>query len=279
VTRAGIGVKPFHYRALLQLKPSLAFVEVHAENYMGAGGPPHAYLEAVADLYPLSLHGVCMSLGGAERLDPEHLSRWRTLIRRYKPALISEHVAWSGFQGRHMHDLLPIPYTKESLALVCDHVEEMQDALDRTILVENPSSYVSFRESEIPEADFMVEVTRRTGCGLLLDVNNVFVSAFNSGFDPRSWLARIPADVVGEIHLSGHSLVRDGELQIRIDDHGSHVSSDVWALYSETIARIGPRPTLIEWDSEVPALDVLLEEADRADEISRRAQQDNVRAA
>jgi hypothetical protein len=263
--RAGAGVKPAHYRDLLASKPSLAFVEVHPENYMGQGGPPHAYLEAVASHYPLSFHGVGLSLAGAEPLDRAHLARWRVLVDRYQPALISEHIAWSRFGGVALHDLLPIPYTAESLDLVCDHIDEMQNALKRRILVENPSSYVSFAQSQIPEAEFMVEAAERSGCGLLLDINNVYVSASNHGFDARHWLADIPGELVGEIHLAGHSVVRDGNFQIRVDDHGSRTCAEVWKLYRETIARIGPKPTLIEWDTDVPELAVLCDEAKRAD--------------
>ncbi len=268
--RAGIGVKPAHYRELLENRPSLAFIEVHTENYMGEGGPPHAYLEALAEIYPLSFHGVGMSLGGAEALDRAHLARWRELVDRYQPALVSEHIAWSRFGGLTLHDLLPIPYTRQSLAIVRNHIDEMQTALGRTILVENPSTYISFRESEIAEPEFLVEAARRSGCGLLLDINNVYVSAHNHGFDPRNWLSRIPGDLVGEIHLAGHSLIRDGDFAIRVDDHGSQVCPDVWELYGETIARIGPRPTLIEWDTDVPELAVLLDEAGHADAVAAK---------
>ncbi len=275
--RAGIGIKPAHYHDLLRTKPPLAFVEVHPENYMGAGGPPHAYLEAIADIYPLSFHGVGMSLGGAEPLDRDHLARWRRLIERYKPALVSEHIAWSRFGGISLHDLLPILYNEASLALVCEHIDEMENFLGRSILVENPSSYIAFRESDIPEAEFIVEVARRSGCGLLLDINNVYVSARNHGFDPCGWLMRVPGDLVGEIHLAGHSVIREDEFEIRIDDHGSHVTPEVWDLYRETIARIGAKPTLIEWDTDVPPLAVLLEEAARADKLA--AQEKHAAAA
>ncbi|MDE2072418.1 MAG: DUF692 domain-containing protein [Alphaproteobacteria bacterium] len=266
--KAGIGVKPAHYRELLADRPSLPFIEVHTENYMGEGGPPHAYLEALAEIYPLSFHGVGMSLGGAEALDRGHLRRWRALVERYQPALVSEHIAWSRFGGLALHDLLPVPYTRQSLGIVRNHIDAMQTALGRAILVENPSTYISFRESEIAEPEFLVEVARRSGCRLLLDINNVYVSAHNHGFDPRNWLSRVPGDLVGEIHLAGHSLIRDGDFTIRVDDHGSHVCPDVWGLYAETVARIGPRPTLIEWDTDVPELAVLLEEARRADTVA-----------
>jgi uncharacterized protein len=266
--RAGIGVKPTHYSDLLTKRQPLAFIEVHAENYMGDGGPPLGYLEALAEIYPVSLHGVGMSLGGAEPLDRNHLARWRRLVKRFEPALISEHIAWSRFGSYSLHDLLPIPYTQQSLSALCDHIDEMQTALGRTILMENPSTYLTFDGSEFAEADFMVEVAQRTGCGLLLDINNVYVSARNHGFDPRAWLARVPGRLVGEIHLAGHSLVRERDFEVRIDDHGSRVGERVWDLYRETTTRIGARPTLIEWDTDVPALDILLDEAKRANAIS-----------
>lgn len=269
--RAGIGVKPMHYRELLQTNPSLAFIEVHTENYMGEGGPPHAYLDSLAAIYPLSFHGVGMSLGGVEPLDRAHLLRWRDLVRRYQPALISEHVAWSRFAGNALHDLLPIPYTAVALNVMCAHVDEMQAFLGRRILIENPSTYVAFEQSDIAEADFIVEVARRTGCGLLLDVNNVYVSARNHRFDARHWLSKIPAELVGEIHLAGHAIVRDGAFEMYIDDHGSRVCPQVWDLYRETIARYGARPTLIEWDTDVPPLEVLLNEARAADQIAAQA--------
>lgn len=269
--KAGIGVKPAHYRDLLQARPKLAFIEVHTENYMGAGGPPHAYLDALADLYPLSFHGVGMSLAGVEPLDRDHLERWRILADRYQPALVSEHLAWSRFGGVSVHDLLPVPYTREALATVCEHIDEMQSCLKREILVENLSTYVTFPQSEIPEAEFVVETARRTGCKLLLDVNNVYVSACNHKFDARAWLAQIPGGLVGEIHLAGHAVIRDGDFEIRIDDHGSEVCPEVWDLYREAVGRIGARPTLIEWDTNVPELSVLLKEARRADEAAARS--------
>lgn len=263
--RAGIGVKPAHYNDLLAHRPHLAFLEVHAENYMGAGGPPHAWLEALAALYPLSFHGVDMSLGGAEPPDRDHLARWRTLVDRYQPALVSEHIAWSRFGGLGLHDLLPLPYTRESLAIVCEHIDAMQTALGRTILIENPSTYLTFADSHLAEADFLVDAAQRTGCGLLLDINNVYVNARNHGFNPKDWLARIPGERVGEIHLAGHALIREDGFEIRVDDHGARVNDRVWDLYRKTIARIGAKPTLIEWDTDVPALDVLVDEARRAD--------------
>lgn len=263
--KAGIGLKPAHYAGLLSKRPALSFLEVHAENYMGEGGPPHRYLTALAEIYPLSIHGVGLSLGGAAPLDRAHLARWRALVERYEPALVSEHVAWSRAQGLTLHDLLPIPYTQEALDVLCAHIDEMQNAIGRRILIENPSTYVAFVQSAIPEPEFIVAAAKRTGCGILLDINNVYVSARNHGFDPQEWLAGIPGVLVGEIHLAGHACVTIGGEEVRIDDHGSRVAPDVWRLYRETVARIGRRPTLIEWDTDVPGLDVLMNEAERAD--------------
>lgn len=269
---AGIGLKPTHYRELLDNQPDLAFLEIHTENYMGAGGPPHHYLEALADIYPLSFHGVGASLGGADPLDPLHLARWRELVDRYEPALISEHVAWTGHAGLALHDLLPVPYTAEALNLLCEHIDAMQIALDRQILIENPSRYLDFVQSEMTETEFLVEAARRTGCRLLLDINNVYVSACNQDEDARAYLAEIPGELVAEIHLAGHAVRNtDSGHELRIDDHGSRVCTDVWRLYAETIERIGARPTLIEWDTNVPALDELLDEACRADAVATDA--------
>lgn len=268
---AGIGLKPAHYRALLADRPPLGFLEIHTENYMGAGGPPHRYLEALAEHYLLSFHGVGLSLGGAEPPSRAHLARWRELIDRYEPALVSEHVAWSRHDGYALHDLLPIPYNEESLRLLCAHIDEMQTALSRHVLIENPSRYLEFNDSTMAEAEFLVEAATRTGCRLLLDLNNVFVSACNQDEDARLYLARIPGDLVEEMHLAGHSVnTVEGE-QIRIDDHGSPVPGPVWDLYRETVRRIGWRPALIEWDTEVPDLGVLIREAERAGEVAAAA--------
>lgn len=265
---AGIGLKPEHYREILGSRPKVGFFELHTENYMGAGGPPHRYLEQIAANYPLSFHGVGLSLAGVDPLDREHLKKWRVLVDRYEPALVSEHVAWSSHDDVAFHDLLPVPYTEEALRVLCDHIDEMQNAVGRRILVENPSRYVDFRETDMSEPEFLVEATRRTACGLLLDVNNVYVSARNQNEDASSYLEQIPAELVEEIHLAGHSVQSvDGE-ELRIDDHGSRVAPAVWALYSSLIARIKPRPTLIEWDTAVPELEVLLDEARRADEAA-----------
>jgi len=278
--KAGIGLKPEHYRQLLETQPELGFLEVHAENYMGAGGPPHRYLETLAEHYPLSLHGVGASLGGASPLDRLHLSRWRALVERYAPVLVSEHVAWTGHDGLALQDLLPLPYTHEALAVLCEHIDAMQTALGRGILIENPSRYVDFIDNEMPETEFLIAAAQRTGCRLLLDINNVYVSSRNQDEDARAYLDSIPGELVAEIHLAGHAVQTTATgHELRIDDHGSRVCADVWSLYAETIARIGLRPTLIEWDTKVPTLSELLAEAARADTTAAAALAANERLA
>lgn len=260
--RAGIGLRVPHYRELLDTRPDIGWLEVHSENYFG-GGRPLWFLEQLRAHYPVSLHGVGMALGSTVRLDPTHLARLKTLIERIEPGLVSEHLSWGAIEGRHLNDLLPLPYTEEALDHVCTHIAEVQDFLGRRILVENISSYVRWKHDTIPEWEFVAEVARRSGCGLLLDVNNIYVSAVNHGFDARTYLAAMPAGRVEEIHLAGFD---EGE-QCLIDTHGKRVSTPVWRLYRETIARLGPRPTLIEWDTDIPALGVLLEEAATAQAI------------
>jgi len=268
--RGGIGLKAEHSRAVLAEKPDVGFFEVHAENYMGAGGPPHRYLTAVREAYPLSLHGVGLSIGGSLPLDRDHLARLKDLIARYQPALFSEHLAWSTHDTGFLADLLPLPYTAETLARVCDHIDETQAALGRQMLLENPSSYLAFEESTFSEPDFIREIARRTGCGLLLDINNVFVSAHNLGFDPLSYVAQYPLADVQEIHLAGHDERRDGAGQaVLIDAHGSPVAEEVWALYEHVIRRISALPTLIERDNDIPPLEALVAEAHHADAVMR----------
>jgi len=274
----GIGLKPAHYRALLKDRPPLDFLELHTENYMGAGGPPHRYLAELAELYPLSFHGVGLSLGGADPLSRSHLTRWRELVERYQPALVSEHVAWSSCDGYALHDLLPIPYTEESLRILCEHVDQMQSSLGRHVLIENPSRYLEFNDSTMAEADFLVEATARTGCRLLLDLNNVFVSTCNQCEDASLYLSRIPGHLVDEIHLAGHSINTTDAGQIRVDDHGSPVCDAVWQLYNDMVAKIGPRPTLIEWDTDVPDVGVLLGEAEHAREVAASSAHSSLRS-
>jgi len=271
---AGIGLKPDYYRDLLETRPEVGFLEVHTENYMGAGGPPHRYLEALAEHYPLSLHGVGASLGGSDPLDASHLARWRKLVDRYAPLFVSEHVAWTSHAGIALHDLLPLPYTEEALGVLCEHIDVMQTALRRKILIENPSRYLDFSHSTIAETDFLIAAAQRTGCGLLLDINNVYVSTRNQNEDAREYLARIPAGLIEEVHLAGHSLQTTASgHELRIDDHGSRVCAEVWQLYAETIAHCGPRPTLIEWDTNLPALTELLAEAEHADRLAKGARE------
>lgn len=266
--RAGIGLKPQHYQEILRDRPDFGFFEVHAENYMGAGGPPHHYLEAVRKDYPISLHGVALSIGGEHPLNRDHLARLKALLERYQCGLFSEHLAWSTHEDAYLDDLLPVPYTAETLQRVCDHVNETQDFLGRRMLLENPSTYVQFEESTLSEIDFISQIATRTGCGLLFDVNNVFVTCKNHNMDPDSYIDAFPVEHVGEIHLAGHDERRDDTgAPLLIDAHGSPVVNRVWKLYERAISRVGPVPTLIERDANVPPLADLLAEASRAEGI------------
>ena len=262
---AGIGLRAPHFEALWQRRPPLAFLEVHAENFFAEGGPAPWWLERLRGLYPLSVHGVGLSLGSAGPLDEAHLGRLAALVERFEPFLVSEHLSWSAAAGRHANDLLPLPLTREALDVAVEHVERVQQRLRRRILVENVSSYLAWPDDAMPEWEFVAEVARRSGCGLLLDVNNVWVNAANHGFDPEAYVDAMPADAVGEIHVAGHE--RSGGLLV--DTHASRVAPEVWALHERACARLGPVPTLVEWDARLPALDVLLDEAARA---SRRVE-------
>ena len=262
----GVGFKPEHFEAIVDTRPQLGFFEVHAENYMGAGGAPHRRLDAIRERYPLSLHGVGLSIGSPGPLDKAHLERLAAVARRFEPALVSEHLAWSTHEGAFFNDLLPLPYTAETLARVAEHIDEVQNALGRRMLLENPSTYVVFAESTWAETDFLREIARRTGCGLLLDVNNVFVSAVNDGHDPDRYLADFPLSAVWEIHLAGYAEDTDeAGLPLLIDAHNSPIREAVWALYTATIRRLGATPTLIEWDNDVPVWPTLLNETRRAE--------------
>ncbi len=269
---AGTSFKPQHMQAILSGPKPRGFFEIHAENYMGAGGPPHRALEAIRNDHTISLHGVCMSIGGPRPLDKAHLARFRGLVHRYKPALVSEHLAWSTHENVYYNDLLPLPYTEATLAAVCDHIDQVQEAIGRPILLENPSTYVLFQELTMTETDFIRAVARRTGCGLLLDVNNVFVSATNHGFSALDYLFDFPLGLVGEIHLAGHAEQSDDEgAPLLIDSHDRPVANPVWALFERVVAQAGPIPTLIEWDSEIPEWPRLTAEAAAAQEILDRA--------
>ncbi|MFN3723987.1 MAG: DUF692 domain-containing protein [Paracoccaceae bacterium] len=267
---AGVGFKPEHFAAIQEDAQPMGFFEVHAENYMGAGGLPHAQLATLRADHALSLHGVGLSIGGAGPLNADHLARLLHLCDRYQPESFSEHLAWSSHGADYLNDLLPLPYTDETLALVCDHVDAVQTALGRRMLLENPSTYVLFEQSTMAEVAFLHQVARRTGCGLLLDVNNVFVTCANHRMDPRAWLAAVPLDLVGEIHLGGHAEEELPSGPLLIDAHGTSVADPVWALYAEVIARTGPLPTLVEWDNDVPEWPVLRAEAARAQAILDR---------
>lgn len=268
--RAGIGLRSRHVDELLARRPAVPWLEVHPENYLG-GGAACASLEAVRRDYPVSLHGVGLSLGTAGELDRHHLSRLRGLVDRIEPCLVSEHLSWSTAGGAYLNHLLPLPYTEETLTVVARHVDEAQEALERRILIENPSSYLRFRHSNIGESQFLAELVRRTGCGLLCDVNNIHVSAWNVGLDADAYLDALPAGAVEEIHLAGHAANDADGRTILIDDHGSPVAPPVWSLYRRALERFGPVPTLIEWDTDIPELDVLLAEAQAAEGILAEA--------
>jgi uncharacterized protein (UPF0276 family) len=247
--------------------PDIGWLEVHSENYFGDGGQPLHYLERVRGHYPLSLHGVGLSLGSAGPLDRRHLQRLAALVRRVEPDLVSEHLSWGAVPGRHLNDLLPLPYTEEALAVAAAHVDEVQEALGRQILVENISSYLRFRHSTIGEAEFIAALAARTGCGVLLDVNNIYVSAMNHGFDAAAFLAAIPVATVREMHLAGFDELGG----LLVDTHGTHVAQPVWALYRLALERFGRIPTLIEWDTDLPQLSVLLAEAATAERLMEEA--------
>jgi hypothetical protein len=257
---AGVGLRARHYRDFLESRPAVGWVEVHSENYFGDGGYDRHVLERVRADYPLSLHGVGLGLGSAEAFDERHLARLRRLADATEPALVSEHLCWAATAGGHFNDLLPLAYTAEALALVAERVERVQEALRRRILVENVSTYLEFTASEMGEGEFIAELARRTGCGVLLDVNNLFVNQANHGADAAATMRAIPAACVEEFHLAGH-LVTEHCL---VDHHGDRVADEVWRLYEAALERFGPAPTLIEWDTDIPELDVLLAEAAEA---------------
>ena len=265
---AGVGYKAQHYSDILDDPAPVEWLEIHAENYMGDGGRPLAQLRFLAERFPISVHGVGLSIGGEGPLDQDHLARLKHLVGWLNPASFSEHLAWSTHDTSFFNDLLPLPYTKATITQVAAHVNEVQDALGRRMLLENPSTYLAFDESEMSEIDFLKEVVARTGCGLLLDVNNVFVSATNQKTDPVSYINAFPMDAVGEIHLGGHDEDHDDHgAPLLIDSHGREVVDPVWALYAHTLSVSGPRPTLIEWDNDVPDWPILAAEAERATKV------------
>ncbi|MGL4235686.1 MNIO family bufferin maturase [Tabrizicola sp.] len=263
--KPGVGYKPQHFAEILAQAAPVGWLEIHAENYMGEGGRPLAQLRHLAERFPISVHGVGLSIGGEGRLDRDHLLRLKHLCGWLNPASFSEHLAWSTHDGAYLNDLLPLPYTEATLARVASHIDEVQDVLGRRMLLENPSTYVAFAETAMGEVEFLTEIGRRTGCGLLLDVNNVYVSGTNQNYDPLAYLDAFPLHLVGEIHLGGHDEDRDDHgNRLLIDSHGAEVVDPVWALYAHVIGRAGPLPTLIEWDNDVPDWPSLAAEAGRA---------------
>lgn len=263
--KPGVGYKPQHFAAIMADPGPVGWLEVHAENYMGAGGRPLAQLRHLAERFPISVHGVGLSIGGEGALDRDHLDRLKQLCDWLNPASFSEHLAWSTHDGAFLNDLLPLPYTPATLVRVCDHIDQVQDRLGRRMLLENPSTYIAFAETAMEEVAFLGEIARRTGCGLLLDVNNVHVSGTNQNFDPAAYLDAFPLHLVGEIHLGGHDEDQDDQgRRLLIDSHGTEVLDPVWALYAGVIRKAGPCPTLIEWDNDVPDWPVLAAEAARA---------------
>ncbi len=264
--RGGVCLKPQHYDEILKQSPDVGWFEVHAENYLGAGGPPLRYLELIRRDYPLSVHGVGMSIGSADGLDARHLQRVAALVDRFEPESFSEHLAWSTHDSEFFSDLLPVPYNKAVEDLVCEHIDLVQTTLKRQMLLENPSNYLSLENSTMSETAFLNNIVRRTGCGLLLDVNNVYVSAINCDYSAEEYINELPLDCVGEIHLAGHATDNsDPDELLLIDAHDREVADQVWSLFEYTLSHSGPRPSLIEWDASIPSLTTLLAEMHKAD--------------
>lgn len=263
--RSGIGLRAPHYLELVETQPAIGWLEVHSENYFSAGGKPLQHLQSLRERYPLSLHGVGLSFGSVDPIDSVHLQRLKALIDRFEPGLVSDHLCWNSVDGQHFHDLLPLPFTEEALTHVCDRVDAVQSFLGRTILIENISSYLRFASSEMSEVDFIALVAQKTACGILLDINNIYVNMMNYGGEAVAFIDSVPINSVQEIHLAGFDHHRD--TGFLIDTHSTRVSDAVWALYRRAIARFGPVPTLIEWDTDIPPLAVLLDEATTVDNI------------
>lgn len=264
----GISLKPEHYQEILTTRPNIGWLEVHPENYMGAGGLPHRFLSAIHQHYPLSMHSVGLSLGSSEGVEPTHLNAIAQIVARHNPQQISEHLAWSHWNGIFLNDLLPIPYTKEFLAIVENNIHQVQDALKRKILIENPSVYIGFKDNDYSETDFLDELVKRTGCGLLLDISNVFVSSNNQSYSAEKYIDNYPYKHIGEIHLAGYKQNKIDNNILLIDDHGSIVSNEVWQLFTYTLKKVGqPTPILLEWDTDIPELALLVDEADKAQQI------------
>lgn len=264
---AGIGLRPAHLARILAERPPVAWFEVHSENLFAAGGPFRAALDEVRTIYPLSLHGVGLSLGSAGAFPAAHLARLKDVVRQYRPALVSDHLCWGAAGGRHSNDLLPLPHTEAARDLLVDRIRQVQDALGREFLVENISSYLQFRDAAMPEWEFVAQVVDRAGCGLLLDVNNLYVNSINHGFDAGTYLHAMPVDAVREIHLAGFTRKEDVGVPLLIDTHDHPVAEPVWTLYADAVSRFGRVPTLVEWDQDLPGLEILLGEAARAQEV------------
>lgn len=265
--KAGIGLRAPHCGEVLERRPEIAWLEVHSENYFGDGGPHLRSLERLRADYPVSFHGVGLSLGSTDPLNPVHLARLKRLVQRFEPALVSEHLSWSSIGGRHLHDLLPLPHTEEAINHAAARIQQVQDTLGREILIENISGYLAYADSELPEWTFLNETARRASCGILLDVNNVYVNAVNHGFDAAAYIDAVSGHLVREIHLAGYTVHQVLDQEILIDTHSRPVTPPVWELYRRAVARLGARPTLVEWDADLPPLDGLLAEAAAADRI------------
>lgn len=264
----GIGLRAQHHEEIISRLPSVGWFEAHSENYFGPGGAHREYLSQIRTHYELSLHGVGLSIGSTDPLNLQHLRKLKRLVNEVEPMFVSEHLSWGSWGGRHLNDLLPLPYTEEALQHMTARVREVQDALGCQILLENVSSYLRFKCSEVPEWEFMAVLAQESGCAVLLDVNNVYVNAMNHGFDPHSYLDGIPRTIVKEFHLAGHTVARIQERDILVDTHNTPVCDDVWSLYAAAVKRFGPLPTLIEWDADIPSLETLQSEAAKADWIS-----------
>jgi hypothetical protein len=268
---AGIGLRAAHHEIIVSARPRVAWLEAHSENYFADGGAQIQHLAKARALYPLSLHGVGLSLGSTDPLDPDHLRKLKRLVDWSEPTFVSEHLSWGSVDGTFLNDLLPLPYTEEALDHMIDRVDQLQNHLGRQILIENISAYLQFNGAQLPEWEFLSALARESGCGLLVDVNNIYVGARNHGFDAQSYISAVPRDYVRELHLAGHSVNRYGNRDILIDTHSTPVCDAVWRLYAHALACFGPLPTLIEWDADIPALDVLVAEADKANRILERA--------
>jgi uncharacterized protein (UPF0276 family) len=265
----GIGLRTQHYTEFLEKRPRVAWLEVHSEDYFGEGGKPLSVLDQLKDQYPISLHGVGLSIGSADELNWQHLKKWRDLIGRIHPCLISDHLAWSSINGHYLHDLLPLPYTEEALSHIVERVKQVQDYLQRQILIENIASYVSYPHSTIPEWEFLTALAQQSGCGILLDVSNVYISGTNLNFDPYAYLAALSTEHIQEVHLAGFTSTILSEKEVLIDSHNRAIVPAVWDLYRQAIKQLGTKPTIIEWDTDLPSLETVCLEAYRAEQIMR----------